>query len=65
MEINIGKNTKRFRKSAGLTQEKLADKVDLSLRYIQNIEDGTRLPTIITLLKIAKALNKDIGDFFH
>jgi transcriptional regulator with XRE-family HTH domain len=65
MEINIGKNTKRFRKSAGLTQEKLADKVDLSLRYIQNIEDGTRLPTIITLLKIAKALNKDVGDFFH
>jgi transcriptional regulator with XRE-family HTH domain len=65
MEINVGKNTKRFRKLSGLTQEKLADKVDLSLRYIQNIEDGTRLPTIITLLKIAKALNKDAGDFFR
>jgi transcriptional regulator with XRE-family HTH domain len=65
MEINIGKNTKLFRKLAGLTQEKLADKVDLSLRYIQNIEDGTRLPTIVTLLKIARALNREAGDFFH
>ena len=64
MNFSIGKNVKKFRKQAQLTQEKLADKVDLSLRYIQSIEDGTRIPTIMTLLKIAVALRKDIRTFF-
>jgi transcriptional regulator with XRE-family HTH domain len=64
VELNIGKNIKRFRKSAGLTQEKLAHKVDLTLRYFQHVESGTGIPTIMTLMKIAKALGRNIKDFF-
>ena len=61
---NIGKNKKRFRKSAGLSQEKLANKIDLTLRYFQRLESGTHTPTIATLMKIASALERNIKDFF-
>jgi transcriptional regulator with XRE-family HTH domain len=66
MTLSIGQKIKSFRSLAGLTQEKLADKVNFSLRYIQHIEDGTRIPIILTLQKIAKALKcrvKDLIDF--
>ncbi|MDR1452382.1 MAG: helix-turn-helix domain-containing protein [Candidatus Margulisbacteria bacterium] len=64
MKLNIGKNIKSFRKIAGLTQEKLADKAGLTLRYFQHIESGVGIPAIPTLIKIAQALNKNIKDFF-
>ncbi len=36
------KNLKEARKRAGLTQQAMADKLRVSLRYYQNIEDGSR-----------------------
>ena len=33
---------KKARKEAGLTQQQMADKLDISLRYYQNIETGDR-----------------------
>ena len=61
----IGKNVKKFREQAGLTQEKLADKVNLSLRYIQCIEAGTRIPKTMTLLKIASVLGITLNDIVY
>jgi transcriptional regulator with XRE-family HTH domain len=61
---NIGKNIKFFRKSAGLSQEKLANKIDLTLRYFQRLESGSHTPTIATLMKIAKALGRSVKSFF-
>ena len=39
------KNLKEARKRAGLTQQAMADKLRVSLRYYQNIEDGSRTGT--------------------
>ncbi len=36
------KNLKEARKRAGLTQQAMADKLRVSLRYYQNIEVGSR-----------------------
>lgn len=35
-------NLKKARQEAGLTQQKIADKLGISLRYYQNIEAGDR-----------------------
>lgn len=35
-------NLRNARKKAGMTQQELADKLEISLRYYQNIEAGTR-----------------------
>lgn len=35
-------NLKKARKAAGLTQQQMADKLGISLRYYQNIETGDR-----------------------
>ena len=36
-------NLKKARQSAGLTQQQMADKLGISLRYYQNIERGDRV----------------------
>lgn len=35
-------NLKRARKEKGLTQQEVADRLDISLRYYQQIEQGAR-----------------------
>lgn len=53
---------KRLRKEKGLTQEELADKVDIGRSYICKIEKGILEPSISTLGKIAKVLGTDIKE---
>lgn len=35
-------NLKKARQAAGMTQQQMADKLEISLRYYQNIETGDR-----------------------
>lgn len=35
-------NLRAARKAAGMTQQQMADKLEISLRYYQNIETGDR-----------------------
>ena len=49
--------------SLGLTEEKLAELCDISDREICNIEAGVTVPRFDTVLKLARALEMDIGDF--
>ena len=49
--------------SLGLTEEKLAELCDISDREIRNIEAGVTVPKFDTVLKLARALEMDIGDF--
>ena len=58
---NLSKTVKQLRKKMGISQEKLARFADVSNNTIINIEAGKQNnPTIDTLKKIAKALNKPI-----
>ncbi len=60
------KNIKHFRLKANMTQEQLAEKADLSVSYIKQIESGKEFKNITfnTFSKIAKALNIDVKELF-
>ena len=49
-----------FRNASGLTQERLAEKVDIHATYISRIESGKKLPTLIIICKIADVLGVDV-----
>lgn len=53
----IGNAIRRFRKQAGLSQEKLAEKADLHPVYFGQVERGEQTVSIHALMRIAKALN--------
>lgn len=52
----IAKRLKELRKKAGWSQQKLAEKANLSYNTITKIEQGAAtMPTIQTMIKIADA----------
>ena len=61
------KNIKYFRLKSNMTQEQLAEKSDLSVSYIKQIESGKEFKNITfnTFSKIAKAFNIDVKELFN
>lgn len=57
----IGKNIRRYRTQAKLTQYELAEKVGVHQKYVGNIERGQNT-TISVLHKISVALNVKLSD---
>ena len=53
---SFGLNVRRERIDLGLTQEKLAEKVDLHPRTLQKIEAGQVNILLTTMLRVQKAL---------
>jgi DNA-binding XRE family transcriptional regulator len=49
---------------AKFTQERLAEKADLSRRFIQEIEAGAKNPTVNTVVSLKKALQCSWNDLF-
>ncbi len=58
-EINmqIGERIKEARLSAGATQERLAEKINVSVQYVSDLERGKVGTSIPTLIKICRALH--------
>ena len=54
---SITSNIKRLRKESGLTQQQVADKVNVSRSAYSQYEMGLKQPTIDTLVKIADLYN--------
>lgn len=66
-EYNIFANNVRFyRKKLHYTQEKLAEKADISISYIKQIETGKEYKNIsfLVMQKLAKSLNVSIQQLF-
>lgn len=67
MESRIN-NLKQIREAAGITQAELAKLTGISVRVIQNYEQGTRPlngARAITVYQIAKALNCTVEDLLE
>ena len=58
----LGDNVRAKREARDLSQEKLAELADLDRTYISGIERGARNPTILSALRIAKALKTSVSE---
>lgn len=64
----LGKRIKELRKNAGLTQEKLAEMINIETTSLSGIESGRHYPSMPTLERIASSLHvelKSLFDFNH
>ena len=59
----LGKKIKLARVELDLTQSQLAHKINAKQKSISRYETGASLPSIETLVKIAKILKKPAGYF--
>ena len=57
----LGKNIKKRRKALGLTQEELAEKINMSLNFVGKIEVAFSKPSLDTLIIIANALETTVS----
>ena len=55
---------REFRKNAGLSQEKLAEKVSVTRQTIISIENGRYVPSLELALKFAKQFECKVEDLF-
>lgn len=55
-QIQLGKNIKRARQKAELTQAEVAERAEIHVNYFARIERGEENPSIDIIEKIAKAL---------
>ncbi|MFK2890322.1 helix-turn-helix domain-containing protein [Dyella flagellata] len=60
----VGKRIREVRQAKGFSQDKLAYSIPLDRAHIGMIENGKRAATIPTLVKIALALQCEVGEFF-
>ena len=62
----VRKNIRKYRKLANLTQQQLADAIDVSMHYISQIESANpnKYFTLVIIGRIADVLNIDIKQLF-
>ena len=58
----FGLNVRRKREAKVLTQERLAEKADLDPTYISGIERGVRNPSLLSILRLADALDASVAE---
>lgn len=63
--MEIGKRIRQLRLQAGLTQEELANRADLTKGFISQVENDATSPSIATLGDIVEALGTDLARFFQ
>lgn len=56
---------KEYRLEAGLTQAELAQRVDVSRKTINTVENGIFVPSTILSLKLARELGVRVEDLFR
>lgn len=60
--VQFGGTVRRLRKGRGLSQEVLAERAGLAADYVGFIERGENVPSLIAILKLARALEVDAAD---
>jgi putative transcriptional regulator len=57
-------NLEEHRKSAGLTQQQLSERAEVSRKSINAIENGIYVPSTVLALKIANTLRCTVEELF-
>lgn len=63
--MNLGENIKKARKTAGVTQSELAERLQVYQKDISRWERNELTPSAITLAKICKALNASADEILE
>jgi len=64
IKLILGRNLKRYRKKARLSQEELSEKVDISIRHLSKIERGLSFVSADLLEKLSENLNVSAARLF-
>lgn len=59
----IGKIIQKIRRDNNLTQEELAEKIDISTNYLSKVERGLNVLNTESFLKMAEVLSFSLKDF--
>jgi transcriptional regulator with XRE-family HTH domain len=61
----VGRNVRRLRRAARLSQAALAERMGVDRAYISGLELGERNPTILTLWHLTQALGVRVSALFR
>lgn len=64
LKTKLGKRIQEIRKSQNITQEKLAELVNMDITSLSKIETGRNYPQPETIEKISSALGVDVSNLF-
>ena len=64
LKQKFGKRVRELRKSKGLTQEQIAEIINIEPPNVSKMENGLHFPQPDKIEKIAKALNVDVHELF-
>ncbi len=62
---SVGSNIAKLRREKGLSQLDVCAEIKMEKPNLSSIENGRQNVTSLTLLKIAKAINVDVKEFFE
>ena len=65
MNESLANSLKDERARLGLTQAELADRIGVSRKTINTVENGIFVPSTILALKLAAALDRRVEDLFR
>ena len=60
----LNNSLEELRRKAGLTQQELSEKAEVSRKSINAIENGIYVPSTVLALKISKTLKCKVEDLF-
>jgi transcriptional regulator with XRE-family HTH domain len=61
----VGWNLRRLRVMRGISQDELALRAEVERAYVGHLERGTKNATLLTVEKLAAALQSPIHEFFQ
>lgn len=64
MSVQLGQKIQKLREQRKLSQETLAEKLDISRTYIAYIETGSRTPSLKVLHNISDIFDVKMEDLF-
>ena len=64
LRLMLGQNIKRYRAYRKLSQADFAEKVDISIPFLSDIENSKKWLSPLTLVKMAEALDVEVYELF-
>ena len=61
----LGRRLQRLRRLRGLTQEQLAERIDINPKYLSSVERGEENPTLDLFLRLAEGLQVELPALFQ